>query len=128
MTSTVNHLQLQIAKITAVIKTTSWGRWHGHLATVLYNAEYRSIMGNPDIVINCLQAPPIVPIRLTNNMMLTNRANITGIHNLACQEYWKQEATNRIIINKIVSKAINPTYIKELEDNYIGYRAGRPLR
>ncbi len=39
-TSTVNHLQQQIAKIAAAVKTTSWGGRHGHLALVLTDAEY----------------------------------------------------------------------------------------
>ena len=120
-TSTVNQLRQQIAKIAAAVKTTSWGERHGHLALVLNEAEYRSVTGNPTIVIDRLLAPPIVPIGLTNTMTLTNRATITGTHNLACQEYWKQEALDAIIVDKIVHEAIDPTYVEELEDDYVGY-------
>jgi hypothetical protein len=120
-TSTVNHLRQQIAKIAAAIKTTSWGGRHGHLALVLTNAEYRTITGNPDIVIDRLPTPPIIATGLTNTNTLKNRASITGLHNLTCQEFWKQEAINALIIDKIVRKAIDPTYVEELEDDYMGY-------
>ena len=120
-TSTVNHLLQQIAKIAAAIKTTSWGGRHGHLALVLTDTEYRTITGNPDIVIDHLPTPPIVATGLTNTTTLTNRASITGLHNLACQELWKQEAVDALIVDKIVCEAIDPTYVKELEDDYMGY-------
>eukprot|EP00804_Cyclotella_cryptica_P026879 CCRYP_017595-RA/>CCRYP_017595-RA protein AED:0.44 eAED:0.44 QI:0/-1/0/1/-1/1/1/0/180 len=120
-TSTVNHLWQQIAKIAAAVKTTSWGGRHGHLALVLTDAEYRTVTGNPDIAIDCLPTPPIIASGLTNTTMLTNCASITGLHNLACQEFWNQEAVDAVIVDKIVREAIDPTYIEELEDDYVGY-------
>ena len=120
-TSTVNHLRQQIAKIAAAVKTTSWGGRHGHLALVLTDAEYRTVTGNPDITIARLPTPPIVAAGLTNTTTLTNRASITGLHNLACQEFWKQEAVDALIVDKIVRDAVDPTYIEELEDDYVGY-------
>jgi hypothetical protein len=54
-------------------------------------------------------------------MTLMNPATITGICNLACQEIWKQEAVNAIIVDKFVLDAIDPSYIEELKDNYVGY-------
>ena len=71
-TSTVNHLRQQIAKIAAAIKTTSWGGRHGHLALVLTDAKYRSVTGNPDILIDCLPTPPIIATVLSNTTTLTN--------------------------------------------------------
>ena len=120
-TSTVNHLRQQIAKIEAAVKTTRWGGRHGHLALVLNEDEYRSITGNPTIDVNRLQTPPIVPAGLTNTTTLTNRASITGLHNLACQEFWKQEAIDALIVDKIVREAINLTYVEELNDDYVSY-------
>ena len=120
-TSTVNHLRQQIAKIVAAVKTTSWGGRHGHLALMLNDAEYRTVTGNPDITIDRLPTPPIVATGLTNTTTLTNRASITGLHNLACQEFWKQEAVDAIIVDKIVREAVDPTYVEELEDDYVGY-------
>ena len=120
-TSTVNHLRQQLAKIAAAVKTTSWGRRHGHLALVLNDAEYRTVTGNPDITIDRLTTPPIVAAGLTNTTTLTNRASITGLHNLACQEFWKQEAVDALIVDKIVREAVDPTYVEELEDDYVGY-------
>mgnify|MGYP000128367229 CR=1 FL=1 len=120
-TSTVNHLRQQIAKIAAAIKTMSWGRRHGHLALVLTNAEYRSITSNPTIIVDRLLTPLIIPEGLTTTTSLTNRATITGLHNLACQEFWKQEAINAIVVRKIVPEAVDPTYVEELEDDYVGY-------
>eukprot|EP00804_Cyclotella_cryptica_P012202 CCRYP_009878-RA/>CCRYP_009878-RA protein AED:0.62 eAED:0.37 QI:0/0/0/0.5/1/1/2/0/403 len=120
-TSTVNHLRQQIAKIAAAVKTTSWGGHHGHLALVLTDAEYRTVTGNPDITIDRLPMPPIVEAGLTNTTMLTNRASITGLHNLACEEFWKQEAVDALIVDKLMREAVNPTYAEELEDDYVGY-------
>jgi hypothetical protein len=120
-TSTVNHLRQQIAKIAAAVKTTSWGGRHGHLALVLNDAEYRTVTGNPDIIIDRLTTPPIVAAGLTNTTTLTNRASITGLHNLSCQEFWKQEAVDALIVDKIVREAVDPTYVEELEDDYVGY-------
>eukprot|EP00804_Cyclotella_cryptica_P021921 CCRYP_000872-RA/>CCRYP_000872-RA protein AED:0.59 eAED:0.39 QI:0/0/0/1/1/1/2/0/327 len=90
-TSTVNHLRQQIAKIAAAIKTTSWGGRHGHLALVLTDAEYRTVTGNPDITIDRLPTPPI------------------------------QEAVDALIVDKLVREAVDPTYVEELEDDYVGY-------
>ena len=120
-TSTVNHLRQPIAKIAAAVKTTRWGGRHGHLALVLNEDEYRSVTGNPTIDVNRLQTPPIVPTGLTNTTTLTNRASITGLHNLACQEFWKQEAVDALIVDKIVREAVDPTYVEELDDDYVGY-------
>ena len=99
----------------------SWGGRHGHLAHVLNNAEYCTVTGNPDIVIDRLSTPPIVAMGLTNTTTLTNRALITGLHILACQEFWKQEAVDVLIVDKIVREDIDPTYVEELEDDYMGY-------
>jgi hypothetical protein len=44
-------------------------------------------------------------------------------HNLECQEYWKQEAVNAVIVDKIVCKVVDSTYIEELDDNVVGYSA-----
>jgi hypothetical protein len=84
---------------------------------VLTDAEYRSITGNLDILVDRLPTPPIIIMGLTNTTMLTNRVTITGLHNLACHEFWKQEARDAIIVNKVVREAIDPMYVKELEDN-----------
>ena len=120
-TATVNHLRQQLAKIAAAVKTTSWGGRHGHLALVLTDAEYRTVTGNPDSVVDRLPTPPIVATGLTNSTTLTNRTTITGLHNLACQEFWKQEAVDSLIVDKIVREAVDPTYVEELEDDYVGY-------
>jgi len=120
-TSTVNHLRQQIAEIAAAIKTMSWGGRHGHLALVLIDPEYRSVTGDPTIVVDRLLMPPIIPEGLTNTTTLTNRAAITVLHNIACQEFWKQEAIVVIIVEIIVREAVDPTYVEELKDDYSGY-------
>ena len=47
--------------------------------------------------------------------------SITGLPNLACQEFWKQEAVNTLIVDKIIREANDPMYVEELEDDYVGY-------
>jgi hypothetical protein len=120
-TSTVNHLRQQIAKLAAAVKITSWGGRHGYLALVLTNAEYQSVTGNPTIVLDRLLTPPNVPDGLTNTTTLTNRAAIMGLHNIACQEFWKQEAIDAIIVKKIVCEAVDLTCVKELKQDCVGY-------
>jgi len=71
-TFALNHLLQQIAKIVAAVKTTSWGVRHGRHALVLTYAEYRTVTGNLDIVIDRLSAPLIVAMGLRNTTMLTN--------------------------------------------------------
>jgi hypothetical protein len=44
-------------------------------------------------------------------------------HNLACQEFWKQESVDAIIVDKIVREAVDAAYVEELDDDYIGYGA-----
>jgi hypothetical protein len=44
-------------------------------------------------------------------------------HNLECQEFWKQESVDVIIVDKIVRKAVDTVYVEELDDDYIGYGA-----
>jgi hypothetical protein len=42
-------------------------------------------------------------------------------HNLECQEYWKQEAVETVIVHKIIHEGVDAMYIKELDDDFIGY-------
>eukprot|EP00804_Cyclotella_cryptica_P022417 CCRYP_021145-RA/>CCRYP_021145-RA protein AED:0.48 eAED:0.36 QI:0/0/0/0.66/1/1/6/0/1537 len=121
LNSTVNLLKQQVAKIAAAVKTTSWGGRHGHLALVLNDDEYRLITGDATQTTTRLVAPPIVPTALVNNTTLTLCACITADHNLECQEFWKQEAANALIVKKIVHKDVNATYIEELDNDFIGY-------
>ena len=121
--STVNLLNQQVAKIAAAVKTTSWGGRHGHLALILTDNEYRLVTGNATQATMCLIALPIIPTALTNNTMLTLRTRIMADHNLECQEYWKQEAVDKVIMDKIVREGIDAPYIKELNDDFIGYSA-----
>ena len=108
---TVNLFKQQVTKIVADMKTTSWGRRHGHLALVLTDAEDQSIMGDPTVIVDHLITPTIVPEGLTNTTTLTYWAAITGMHKIACQEFWKQEAIDAIIVKKIVREAVDLTHI-----------------
>eukprot|EP00804_Cyclotella_cryptica_P009387 CCRYP_018075-RA/>CCRYP_018075-RA protein AED:0.43 eAED:0.43 QI:0/0/0/1/1/1/2/0/231 len=121
--STVKVLKQQLAKIVAAVKTTSWGGQHGHLTLVLNNAEYQTVTNVPMLTTTRLVLPPIVPANLANNTTLTHRTRIMADHNLECQEFWKQESVDAIIIDKIVCKAVDAAYVEELNDNYIGYGA-----
>ena len=38
-------------------------------------------------------------------------------HNLECQEFWKQESVDAIIVDKIVREAFDTAYVEELDDN-----------
>jgi len=119
--SSVNHLKQQVAKIMAAVKTTKWGSRHGHFALVLLDGEYQTVTGTPHNTTERITAPPIVPDALANNAMLMSCTHVMADHNLACQEFWLQEAVNTIIIDCIVREVIDAAYIKELEDNYVGY-------
>eukprot|EP00804_Cyclotella_cryptica_P015207 CCRYP_000733-RA/>CCRYP_000733-RA protein AED:0.43 eAED:0.26 QI:0/0/0/1/1/1/3/0/840 len=68
-----------------------------------------------------LVAPPIVPTALANYTTITLRARITADHNLECQEFWKQEAVDAVIIEKIVREGVDAPYIEELDNDFIGY-------
>jgi hypothetical protein len=46
--------------------------------------------------------------------MLTLFACIMADHNLECQEYWKQEAIDAVIVDKIVRKGDSAPYIEDL--------------
>jgi hypothetical protein len=119
--TTVNQLKQQVAKIAAAVKTSKWGGRHGHLALVLNEADYRTVTSVATADIDRLNAPPIVPTGLANNTTVTNKARIMATHNLENQEYWKQEAVDAIIVERIVSEVVDATYVEELEDDYIGY-------
>jgi hypothetical protein len=107
--STVNLLKQQVAKITAAVKTTSWGGCHGHLALVLDEDENLLITGNVTLMTTCLIVPPIVPTALANNTTLTLCTRITADHNLECQEHFKQEAVDAVIVDKIVRQGFETT-------------------
>ena len=112
--STVNLLKQQIAKIAASTKTTSWGRCHGNLALILDDDEYRLVTGIGTHTTTRLDVPPIMPTTLANNTTLTHRVCIMANHNLECKEYWKQEAIDAIIVNKIVREGVDTTHTEEL--------------
>jgi len=54
-------------------------------------------------------------------MTITDRTRTTATHAIANQEFWKQEAVNAIIVERIVSKIVDATYVEELEDDYVSY-------
>ena len=87
----VNVLKQQVAKLAAAVKTTSWGGRHGHLALVLNDAKYRRVTST-----------------LANKKTLLHRTRIMADHNLECQEFWKQESVNAIIVDKIVREQSTP--------------------
>ena len=47
--------------------------------------------------------------------------SVMADHNLACQEFWLQEAVDSIIVDRIVREVIDAAYVEELEDDYVGY-------
>jgi flagellar hook-associated protein FlgK len=119
--TTVNQLKQQAAKITAAVKTSKWGGRHGHLALVLNESEYRMVTSVDTADVDRLDTPPIIPANLANNTTVVNRARINATHNLENQEFWKQEAVDAIMVERIVSEVVDSTYVEELEDDYIGY-------
>jgi hypothetical protein len=120
---TVNLLKQQVAKFADVEKTTSWGGCHEHLALILDDDEYRVVTGNAMQMTTRLVAPPIVPTALANNTPLTLHARIMADHNLEFQEFWKQEAVDTVIIDKIIREGVDVPYIQELDDDFISYSA-----
>jgi hypothetical protein len=69
---------------------------------VLNNAEYRTVTSVPTLSITLLVLPPIDPANLANNATLMHHTRIMADHNLACQEFGKQESVDTIIVDKIV--------------------------
>jgi hypothetical protein len=49
LNSFVNVLKQQVAKLTAAVKTTSWGERHRHLVLVLNDAEYHTVTSFPTL-------------------------------------------------------------------------------
>ena len=45
-TTTVNHLEQQLAKMASVVKTSNLGGSHGHLPLVISDAEFITVTGN----------------------------------------------------------------------------------
>jgi hypothetical protein len=103
------------------VKTASWGRRHGHLALVLNDDKYCLVTGITTHTTACLNIPPIMPTTLANNMALAHCVRIMAGHNLKCQEYWKQEAVDAVIVDKIVCEGVNTTKIEELDDDFVRY-------
>jgi hypothetical protein len=118
--TSVNVLKQQVAKLATAVKTTSWGGCHGHLALVLNDAKYRTVTSDPVLSTTRLVLPLIVPATLANNTTLLHRTRIMADHNLKCQEFWKQESVDAIIVDKIVREAVDTAYVEELDDDYIG--------
>ncbi len=112
-TTTVNHLKEQLAKTAAAVKTTKWGGRHGHLALVLTNAEYQTATGAATLADGTANntdrqaAPPIVPAGLTNNMAISDRIRIMANHNLANHEFWKQEAIDSLLVERLVLQRLH---------------------
>ena len=79
------------------------GNWH--------SISHRSI----------IRQPPDVPAGLANNITFTNRTRITIEHANAWQNFYKQESVQSVIVARLVLEAIDSDYIKELEDEYLGY-------
>ena len=117
---TINLLRQQVAKIATAMKTTSWGGRHRHLALMLNDTEYQTVMGIQPTELLVLSH---LPAALANNTMITHCVRIMDDHNLECQEFWKQESIDAILVDKIVREAVDTMYVKELDDNFIGYGA-----
>ena len=119
--TTVNLLKRQAAKLAAAMNTTKLEGRHGHHALVIDQAEYRTVTGIAAATVTRLVAPPLIPVGLVNNMTITDRTRITAQHAIENQEYWKQEAVDAITVERIVNEVVDPTYVEELEDDYVGY-------
>ena len=119
--TTVNHLEQQCAKLAALMKTTKWGGRHGCLSLVIDEKDFQSITGDDTATTDRLDTPKLTPDRLTNSTTLINQTKINAKQNIEQEEYWKQETVNRVTLNRLEQDIINPAYIKELENDYIGY-------
>jgi hypothetical protein len=109
--SSVNVLKQQVAKLAAAIKTMSWGECHGHLVLVLNDSEYRTVTSIPLLSTTWLVLPPIVPANLANSATLMHHTCIMADHNLECQEFWKQESFDAIIVDMIACEAVDTVYV-----------------
>ena len=115
------NLRKQLAKMCAAIKTGAWGGRHGHLALVLFNGEYQTKTGDPNADTDPQDAPPLTPVSLTNQDTLLQRTRRTNSHAVKWVEYHNQEGVTEVVVNRIVTEAIDEQYTKELEDEYMGY-------
>ena len=119
--TTVNHLIKQIARMTAAVKTTQWGGRHGCLLLVVDDIEYQRITNNAGATTERQPKPGTTPEGLTNQTTLINRTRILGLHKIVTKDYYKQESTDSIIVERVVTEAVDEIYVEELEDEYIGY-------
>ena len=119
--TTVNHIEQQCAKFAALMKTTKWEGCHGCLALVIDEEEIQSITSDDSATTDRLDTPPLTPDGLTNSTTLINQTKRNAKHKIYQEDYWKQEAVDRVIVNHLAQDIINPDYIEELENDYIGY-------
>jgi len=103
------------------VKTTQWGGRHGCLTLVVDDIEYQRITNNTGATTECQSKPGTTPEGLTNQTTLINRTRILGLHKIVTKDYYKQESTDSIIVERVVTEAVDEIYVEELEDEYIGY-------
>ena len=80
--TTVNLLELECAKLAALVKTTKWGGRHGFLALVINDEELQSITGDNTATTDRLDASPLTPDGLTNSTTLINQTKLNAKHKI----------------------------------------------
>ena len=51
----------------------------------------------------------------------SSHTRLLNNHKVGLEEYYKQESMDTIIVECMVTEAVNEIYIEELEDEYTGY-------
>ena len=115
------HLKQQCAKLCTAVRATEWKGSHGHLALVLDEAEMRLVTGDAAATVDLIAQPPIVPAGLTNGTTIVNRTKINLEHQKKWGNYYKQQSVISVVVQRIVSEAVESEYVEELDDEYLGY-------
>ena len=97
----MNHLKQKCAKLTASVKTKKWGGFHGCLALVIDEEEFRSITVDDTATTDRLDTPPLTPDGLTNSTTLINQNKLNAKHKIEQEKYRKQEAVNGVAVNRL---------------------------
>ena len=81
------HLREQLSKVTAQVKTTTYGGRHGHLALVLNDTEYANVTGNNALRTDRLTQPPQVHPQIDNNTTQLQREQLNASQNIKLPAY-----------------------------------------
>ena len=115
-------MELQMGRCVAGIRTDQWGGKHGHLALIINDAKLQTLTGDATMTVAKMAKPGNLPTGLTNTTPAIVKSRLMAQHRVDETNYTTMIVVEEVAVQKICTDLVEPMYVEELEDDYLGYK------